>query len=146
MAGSSKYDVVNIAKDTQAPIIDIISPTSGETFNATAPDFIVNITDDHLDKMWYTVDTGLANFTFTANGTINQAAWDALSEGTITIRFYANDTLGHESFEQVSIVIELPTTSEGLIPGYNTYLIIGVISVISMLILKKQLKRYKLKN
>ncbi len=144
IAGSSKYHAVNIDKDTQAPVINIISPTSGQTFNTTAPVFIVNITDDHLDKMWYTVDVGLTNFTFTANGSINQVAWDALSEGSITIRFYANDTLGHESFEQVSIVIDLPSRKR--IPGYNTYLIIGVISVISVLIFEKRLKRNKFKN
>jgi len=141
---SFKYDAVNIDKDTQAPIIEIISPNSSQTFSTTPPDFIVNITDDHLDKMWYTIDAGLTNFTFTANGTINQAAWDTLSEGTITIGFYANDTLGHESFEQVSVTLDIPSKKK--IPGYSTFLIIGVISVISILILEKQLKRLKFKN
>lgn len=142
--GSSVSAGVNIEKDTQAPIIEILSPTSGQTFNETAPEFIVNITDPHLDKMWYTVNVSLANYTFTSNGTINQAAWEALSEGTVTITFYANDTLGHESFEQVSINFEIPSSKKKGIPGYDTYLIIGVISVISVLILENRLKRLKL--
>lgn len=143
-AGSSKYAAVSIDKDTQAPIIEILSPTNGQTFNDTAPEFIVNITDPHLDKMWYTVNASLANFTFTTNGTINQAAWEALSEGTVTVTFYANDTLGHESFKQVSINFEIPSSKRKGIPGYDTYLIIGVISVISVLILENRLKRLKL--
>lgn len=146
-AGSSKSAAVNIDKDTQAPIIEILSPTSGQTFNDTAPEFIVNITDPHLDKMWYTVNVSLANYTFTSNGTINQAAWEALSEGTVTVTFYANDTLGHEAFKQVSINFEIPSSSKKKgIPGFDTYLIIGVISVISVLILENRLRRLKLKH
>ncbi|MFX1312695.1 MAG: hypothetical protein ACFFHD_08800, partial [Promethearchaeota archaeon] len=135
-AGSSKYEELIIIKDSQAPIIEIISPTSGKKFSSSAPDFIVKITDEHLDKMWYTLDSGLTEYFFTTNGTINEAAWDALSEGTVIIHFYASDIAGNISSAQVSITKE---KKKG-IPGFNLFIIIGVISVISILILEKKFK------
>ncbi|NVM34928.1 MAG: hypothetical protein HWN81_04985 [Candidatus Lokiarchaeota archaeon] len=146
-AGSSKYAAVIIEKDTQAPIINIISPTSGQTFSSTAPDFNISITDDHLDKMWYTVDAGLTNFTFNANGAINQTAWDVLSQGTITLRFYANDTLGHISSEDVSITKDLPSKVIGLdyfMTGFLITLIGGVaiITIITKIHSKKRIVSY----
>jgi len=100
-----------IAEDG-APSITINSPDPGDVFYSTAPSFNVRITDDYLDEMWYTIDGGLINNTFTANGTIDQTAWAALSEGPITISFYANDTLGNEASEDVIITKSIPPTGD----------------------------------
>ena len=124
-AGNKGSADVIVEKDTQAPTIIINSPTSGATFGANAPSFIVEISDDNLDSMWYSIDDGLTNFTFTANGTINQAAWAALSEGSVAITFYANDTLGNIAFESVNIEKDLPTQGDDFI------IIIIVISIVS---------------
>ncbi len=117
---------VNIIKDTTGPIITITSPTSGADVGSNAPAFIITVTDDHLDSVWYSLDGGLTNYTITTNATIDQSAWAALSEGSITITFYANDTVGNLSFEEVTITKEIP--SGGLDP--TTIIIIVVVSVV----------------
>jgi len=125
--GNIGYEEVNIAKDTQAPIIIIDSPSAGEEFGNNAPAFIITVTDDHLESVWYSLDGGLTNYTITTNvTTINQTAWTALSEGLITITFYANDTLGNLSSEEITITKSIP--SAGLDPG-----VIAVIVVLSVI-------------
>jgi len=74
-------------------------------------------------------------------GTINQNAWNAASDGPVTIRFYARDDAGNIGTNFVivaKIPSELPTPPG--IPGYDLYLLIGALSVISALIIRKRLK------
>ena len=141
--GQQKYTSVNIVKDSQAPNIIITSPSAGDTFGATALSFIVEITDEHLDKMWYTLNSNSTKYFFTSNGSIDQLAWDALADGSITIRIYANDTVSNEAVATVSV--EISTEVPGGIPSYNSYIIIGVIFVISAIIIKRKLKLNKFK-
>jgi len=108
---TGNIDHLPIAEDG-APSITINSPDPGDVFYSTVPSFNVRITDDYLDEMWYTIDGGLINYTFTANGTIDQTAWAALSEGPITITFYANDTLGNEASEDVIITKSIPPAGD----------------------------------
>jgi len=70
--------------------------------------------------MWYSLDGGLTNYAIST--TIDQAAWAALSDGSITITFYANDTLGNLSFEEITITKTIP--SGGVDP---TILIVNVV-------------------
>ncbi len=95
---------VDITKDYEAPTVYINSPASGEYFGSSAPSFNVRIIDDYIDTMWYTLDGGLNNYTFTANGTLDQSAWNAVAEGAVILKFYANDTLGHVGSAEVSIM------------------------------------------
>ncbi|MFW9948437.1 MAG: nitrous oxide reductase family maturation protein NosD, partial [Candidatus Odinarchaeota archaeon] len=83
-------DYLPIAEDG-FPQITINSPSKGDAFNTSAPNFNVVITDDYLDEMWYTIDGGLHNYTFTENGIINQSAWDAIDDGNIKLTFFARD-------------------------------------------------------
>ncbi|NPD89699.1 MAG: hypothetical protein HGN29_13390 [Asgard group archaeon] len=55
--------------------------------------FDVTITEPNLDEMWYTLDSGLHNYTFEEIRTIDQSAWDAASAGSITLTFYARDMI-----------------------------------------------------
>ncbi len=117
---------INIVKDATGPTITINSPSAGSEFGTTAPDFVITVTDDHLDSMWYSLDGGLTNFTITTNAIIDQSAWAALSEGSITITFYANDTLGNLNSEEVTITKEIPPG--GIDP--TTIIFIVVVSVV----------------
>jgi len=103
---------VNIVKDATGPIIVITSPVDDEEFGTQAPLFNITITDDHLDSIWYSLDGGVTTYAITTNATIDQTAWAALSEGTITITFYANDTLGHETSEDVIITKSIPPAGD----------------------------------
>ena len=104
-AGSIDY--LPIAEDG-VPEIEINSPTPGSVFGVSAPSFIVMITDTLLESMWYSLDGGLHNYVFTENSTIDQLAWSALQEGSVTITFYANDTVGNEASEEVIITKSIP--------------------------------------
>jgi len=108
--GDTYFKQVNVIKDTSGPVINIVSPIENELFGVAAPSFIVEITDPYLDIMWYWIfnDTHQSiNITFTGNGTINQAEWNAFSNGIISIRFYANDTLGNINFEDINVTKDI---------------------------------------
>ncbi|MHA2122836.1 MAG: hypothetical protein ACW990_16685, partial [Promethearchaeota archaeon] len=93
----------NYQIDDSDPIINILSPQENKNFKF-APDYNLFIIEPNLDKIWYTLDGGLNNITITSlNGTINQTLWNSLPDGLLTIRFYANDTLGYLSYEEVTI-------------------------------------------
>lgn len=68
----------------------------------------------------------LSIFYITTNATIDQIAWAALSEGSITITFYANDTLGNLAFEEVTITKSIP--SRGL--DSTIVIVIVVVSIV----------------
>ena len=102
--------------DNLPPNITIYSPINGTSYGSTAPNFEVEIIEQtpdslkgliHVDTMWYSLN-GTADFTFTMNGTINQTAWNALPDGPITIRFFANDTLGNLGYRDVNITKFIP--------------------------------------
>ena len=136
--GQEKYQEVTISKDSQDPTITIANPIADQSFASTAPVFIVEIIDTHLDQMWYTLGSNTTKHFFTANGSIVQSAWDLLAQGTITITFNANDTLGNDNSASVDVIKRI--TSPG-IPGYNSYIIVGLVGTISIIIIKRRLKK-----
>ncbi len=99
---------VTVRKDILAPIIAIVSPTASEEFN-NAPIFDITINEANLDEFWYTIDNGANNYTITSlTGTINQTAWNAISDGPVTIRFYARDDTDNIGSNSV-IVVKSPS-------------------------------------
>ena len=126
--------------DENEPIIIILSPQPGNVFGVNAPNFIIEVVDHYLDTMWYTVDN-ITYVTFIENTTVNQALWDLLPEGEITIIFYANDTLGNIGYNMVIIIksiakspLNIPLNIVGVIGG------IGLASVAITFVVKKRLK------
>ena len=103
--GNIGFNSVDVNKDTGAPVVTVTSPTGGEDFGVIAPDFIVEISDslNPIDTMWYTIDGGITNITFTINETIDQNSWTATPDGSVTLTFYANDTLGNIGFNSVDV-------------------------------------------
>ncbi|KKM79776.1 hypothetical protein LCGC14_1346540 [marine sediment metagenome] len=102
-AGNWAFSSLVVRVDKISPSILINSPAPNELFGTTPPSFNVEIYDANLDSMWYSLDNGLTNTTFTANGTINQALWSGLSDGNVIITFYANDSAGNIGFAEVTI-------------------------------------------
>ena len=92
--------------------------------------------------MWYILDGGLNNYTFRINGTINQAAWDALSNGRVTIRFYARDVLGNVAFEEVTIIKGI--SADKMDPGIVAAIIVSVIGGITLAALVILVKKGKI--
>ncbi|MFX1391886.1 MAG: SBBP repeat-containing protein [Promethearchaeota archaeon] len=111
-AGNMNFSEVIVMKDTTMPTIQVISPSGGELFGLAAPSFTVRINDTNLDQMWYSLNGGL-NQTFITNTTFRQDWWSNLPNGTVFIRFYANDTLGNEAMSLIIARIDayIPSVS-----------------------------------
>ena len=125
--------------DDLIPIITINSPNEDDVFGANPPTFSISIVESNLDKTWYSLNGG-TNITFTGlTGTINQALWDALPEGNVIIRFYANDTFGRIGFQEVTVVKAISQPNPPEIPGYDILLLLGITSTIAIIIVKKRL-------
>lgn len=93
---------VNIIKDTQDPIVYIMYPKKELFFNDTAPDFTVRVIDHSLNTTWYTLNNGKKT-EFKVNQTFDPIEWPLLPNGTVTITFYANDSLSHEFSIEVQV-------------------------------------------
>ncbi|MFX1489859.1 MAG: aryl-sulfate sulfotransferase, partial [Promethearchaeota archaeon] len=108
--------------------LNILNPISNQIFSNSPFDFEIIIRiEGTLDTTWYTLDNGMHNYTFIGlTGTINQSAWDAKSDGEITVRFYAKNTVGIEFFDEVTIfkdtIAPLTTISFILYSGSNNVL------------------------
>jgi hypothetical protein len=102
-----------------------MNPVDGQAFVGSVPSFVVTIIDAFILDMWYSLDGGLTKYFFTANGTIDQEAWDALPEGSVTLTFYANDTAGNLSSESINIIKSIPEDNFMVV-------IIIVVSIISV--------------
>ncbi|TFF83800.1 MAG: hypothetical protein EU552_02525, partial [Promethearchaeota archaeon] len=91
--GNLGYSDITVYKDTVAPVIIINDPTNESTFSI-APEFDIDITDDNLDTVWYTMDG--SDFIITVfTGTFDITTWNALPDGVINITFYAEDLAGN---------------------------------------------------
>lgn len=132
---------ITIRKDNIAPSITINEPNNAEEFDIT-PIFDITIDETNLDEFWYTIDDGANNYTITELvGTIDSGAWSAAPSGTITIRFYARDLAGNIGTRFVIIVkTSSPSQPPPEIPGYNLFLVIGVISIISLILIRRRFK------
>ncbi len=125
--------------DSDPPIITIIKPTNNSKFGSSAPDFEINVNERFLDLMWYTLDGGLNNYTFTENGTIDQNAWNELPNGQIILRFYAIDKPGYMVFKEITIRKDVSSLDLLIIILSVVIPAIGIISVgIILLILRKR--------
>jgi len=101
--GRIGFAEVTIKKDVSVPIITITNPQANDVFGATAPNFNISIAEPNLNTTWYSLNGGV-NTTFTGlTGSINQALWNALPGGNVSIRFYANDSAGNMGFAEVTI-------------------------------------------
>lgn len=136
---------VTIIKDTINPSINILFPLNGQTYNSTAPIFIVDIADNNLDKMWYTINTDMKKYFFTNNDTIQD--WSDIPNGPVVITFFANDSAGNV-YSEFAIIIKYmtsPVTTDPTIiimsVAFSTALAGAGIAVIYLLRTNKSLKR-----
>ncbi|KKN08827.1 hypothetical protein LCGC14_1052740 [marine sediment metagenome] len=98
-------EVIFSVGDTLPPEIIVNSPSKNILYRVDSPIFNISLFDiNGVDTVWYTVDDIFTNFTFIANGSvdqfivsgfIDQSIWDSLEDGTVILGFYANDTVGN---------------------------------------------------
>ena len=127
-------------KDMLAPIIAINQPQNADQLTYS-PVYDISINEVNLDEIWYTIDDGITNYTITEFvGTINSTTWAAAPTGPVTIRFYARDLAGNVGTSFVIVVKTSEQQPPPAIPGYDLYLLIGVISFTSIIIIRKRFK------
>ncbi|MCK4382791.1 MAG: hypothetical protein KAW66_05800, partial [Candidatus Lokiarchaeota archaeon] len=86
------------------PAIIINSPLPNQVFGSDAPGFDITIIDESLNITWYTIDGGTNNYTFSGlSDAINQTAWDLKGYEIITLKFYANDSVGNLGHKDVIV-------------------------------------------
>ena len=90
------------------PLFSISSPVDDQVFQETAPSFSISITEGVSITMWYTLNDGPKNYITTTSGTINQTAWNALSNGDVFIRFYVSDARDWTNPEVVRVIKNVP--------------------------------------
>ena len=99
--GSVSHEVsIEIVSTSGAPSITINRPNEGQIYNETTPLFNVYITDSDLNTTWYILNGG-SKVIFIDNGSL--LGWDSLPNGSVTITFYANDTLGNQAMEAIQV-------------------------------------------
>jgi len=143
-AGHIGSAAVTVEKDISAPVITIIFPLPDGVFDLVAPYYNISIDELNLDTIWYTLDGRITNYTITdLTGTFNHLAWEALSEGSLTIKFYAKDTAGNVGFIDVEVIIEIPEDVDDLpiISFGNYYILFTIITILSFIILEKRKKK-----
>ncbi|MFX1480979.1 MAG: hypothetical protein ACFFCI_23085, partial [Promethearchaeota archaeon] len=99
---NSKNDEYSL-KTSTAPIFIVNSPTNYTLYGKVAPNFSLTITNGLGNYSWYKfIETGGTSGPKAlngipneiVNGTFNQGLWNNLANGTVTIRFYVNNSLG----------------------------------------------------
>lgn len=139
IAGNVGSASVLVDKDLDDPVITITSPENNlET--TPAPSFDLTIVERNLDTIWYTLDDGITNTICGTSGTIDQTVWDNLADGTYTLKFSANDTVGHLGSSEVT-VIKIPSTPD--IPSYDTLLLTSITLIGITVIIWKFRRRTK---
>jgi len=140
---------LTLYKDTFAPNITVNLPLQNQEVGETAPQYNLTIIEDNLASRWYTLNGGLTNITFNNDiGQIDQQIWDEVWEShangyLITIRFYANDTLNHLGYKDVTIKIKKPGLFELKSPTmlYTGGILVGALGTATITL--KNTKKYK---
>ena len=130
-------DSIIIQKDTVLPEISIIAPTLNQVFGSSSPSFNLVVIELNFLQSWYTINNDPFEYYFTGNGVINQTAWNALPEGEIIITFYVEDEAGNLKSEAITVIKDLSTP---LIPGYELWILVGIL-LFSMLTIGLYYKR-----
>ena len=100
--------IQHFSVDTGSPEITITTPSQNDFFGVVPPNFEISILKPNITNIWYTLDNGITNNTSPGlTGTIDQIEWNKILADVVTIRFYANDTLGFEGNAEVTIKKDL---------------------------------------
>ena len=103
-------------RTSAAPVFVINSPINYTLHGTVAPDYSLTITNGLGNYSWYEfIETGGTSVPTALNGvpneivtgTFNQGLWNNLANGTVTIRFYVNNSLGEVGHEDAIVRIDI---------------------------------------
>ncbi|GAI76284.1 unnamed protein product, partial [marine sediment metagenome] len=102
--GNINIQSVEVYKNYKYPIIDIITPIPSYVCGTLAPNYIISIYSlGDINHIWYSLNEG-PNFTVSSlMGILNQSLWADCGNGTVSLKFYANNSLGNIGSTEVII-------------------------------------------
>ena len=136
--GHLSAESVLIRKDIISPIIEIISPLEGMSFENLAPNYTLVIDEPNIDSMWYSVNNDKNYSIIYLSGTIDQILWDSLPEGNITIGFYVRDAAGNIASQEIEIIKNLPKLNDYNISFGNHFVLAALIGIVSIILIRKR--------
>lgn len=92
-----------VYKDIRCPNITILAPNAYMIYGIEPIAYEISIDEPNLEKVWYSLNNGMNYSSSELNGFFDEDAWNACGNGTVTIRFYANNTLGNIGSTKVII-------------------------------------------
>jgi hypothetical protein len=66
-----------------------------DIFGLNSPEIELFIEESNPESIWFSIDGGVLNYTFSGNGSIESNIWDLIDNGTFYLTFYANDSAGN---------------------------------------------------
>ncbi|OYT38674.1 MAG: hypothetical protein B6U89_05420 [Desulfurococcales archaeon ex4484_58] len=102
LAGNSVNVSIVLIIDNTPPYTIILHP-GNNTYVSGYLTIIFNVSDDHLDQAWLYINDTAYNVINTTNIVLDTTT---LPDGLYIITLYANDTLGHESYYSVVIIVD----------------------------------------
>ena len=98
-AGNIGSAMVNFTVDTTAPVITIDNPVEGHTYSTST--VALNVTADESIIAWQYSINGVANVTFTQNGTLS-----GILDGNHNVTVYASDSAGNIGSAIVNFTVD----------------------------------------
>jgi hypothetical protein len=94
-AGNVGSTAFTVYKDIYDPVITVTYPTEMDIFGLNSPEIELFIEESNPESIWFSIDGGVLNYTFSGNGSIESNIWDLIDNGTFYLTFYANDSAGN---------------------------------------------------
>jgi parallel beta-helix repeat protein len=147
--GNLAFADLSVNKDTTNPEILINEPLIGTEFGDEPPSFNLTINESNIFQFWFKInDSSTSQFISVVSGNnvfaMDSSIWDAIPDGHVLISFYMNDTVGNSGTISVTIIKDTSTSpppgSPPGIPGYGLGLLIGIVSIISVISIAKRRK------
>ena len=95
---------VEVYKNYEIPLVSVNSPFPNHFCGIKAPSYSISIFSLWpINEIWYSLNYGQNISTTETDGIINQTEWDLYGNGTVTINFYANNSLGNVGNAEVTV-------------------------------------------
>jgi len=125
-AGNIGFKVLTVYKDIYDPVITINYPIELDIFGLNSPEFELFIEESNPESIWFSIDGGVLNYSFSGNGSIESNIWDLIDNGTFYLTFYANDSAGNIGEvslilrkDEIAPVLEILSPDESEVFGSN---------------------------
>ncbi len=97
------YKNITVEKDLYYPFIEIISPIPDQLCGISAPQYNISISTLSANTTWYTLNNSQKYFINEMSGKLNQTAWNECTSEIIVIKFFVNNSVSVENYEEVFI-------------------------------------------